>query len=190
MNRSISRFLVPVLVLSLLFSLAGCKGEISSEDTSVSADSTEVDSYLLLDTEIKEYNYMYNLYLRSNPDKMQVKKGSTKTPNGEECSFAYTKADTYKSLALTKNYSDKMVMDEYFRLNDGSLFLARTTTFSDNTFGPVEKYIVRSGKLLFLDPADLKVKTLADLEADGETKIMADHDMFLHFEDIEYVYEQ
>ncbi len=192
MYRSISRFLVPVLVLSLLFSLAGCKGEISSEDTTATSAtaSTLVDSYLLLDTEIKEFNTLYNVYMKANAEKREVKSGKGKTYNGEDCDFIYAKTESYKTLTLTKKYSDKMVVDEYFRLNDGSLFLARSTAYNDGTFGLVEKYVVRDNKLLFLDSSDKTVKTLAEINSDNQTKIMAEHDMFLHFEDIEYVYEQ
>ncbi len=191
MHRTVRHISATILIVALLFTMAGCKGAISSEDTSAPSDATtEVNSYLLLDTELKEFNAVYNLYMRTHSSEMDVKRGTGKTPNGEECTFSYTKTEMYKSLTLMRELSDKTIVDEYFKLDDGALFLARSTAFKNGTFGPVEKYIVRSGKLFSLNTTDLKVDTLADLETDGETKVMADHDMFLHFEDIEYVYEQ
>ena len=191
MRNSIRKITISVLILSIFICLTGCAGKISSDDTSSSADESRAYySYLLLDTELKEFNATFNLYLRTHASEMKVDNGTGKTYNGEECTFMYTTTNMYKSLTLTKSYSDKMVVDEYFKLDDGALFMARSTAFSDGTFAAVEKYVVRDNKVLFLNEDAKSVETIADLKVDEETKVMADKDMFLHFEDIEYVYEQ
>ncbi|MBO4460100.1 MAG: hypothetical protein J5778_05515 [Clostridiales bacterium] len=186
------RIMISVLILSFIPLLAGCNpGTISSDDVTVPSDtSSVVDSYLLLETEIKEFNALFNLYMRTHTSEMDVKNGNGKTYNGEECTFTYTTTKQYKTLTLTKSYSDKTVVDEYFKLDDGALFLARSTVYTNGTVEPVDKYIVRKNKLLFIDETDKTVKTLADLSTDDEEAIMKDKDMFLHFEDIEYVYEK
>ena len=191
MRRLLGRLTAAVLILSFMSFLTGCNpGSISSDDvTTTSETSSVVDSYLLLETEIKEFNALFNLYMRTHTSEMDVKNGTGKTYNGEDCNFTYTTTKQYKTLTLTKNYSDKTVVDEYFKLDDGALFLARSTVYTNGKFDPVDKYIVRKNKLLFVDETDKTVKTLADLTTDDEETIMKDKDMFLHFEDIEYVYE-
>lgn len=188
MRKITGKITAAILMITFLFCFAGCSGQRSSEATTTTTKA--YDYYLLLDTEISEFNSVYTLYMRTHPEEMKIDKGTGKTYNGEECTFTYSTTEKYKNLTLTKSYSDRMVVDEYFRLDDGSLFMARTTAYSDGTFGLVEKYIVRDNKVLFLNEETKTVDTIADLSTEEESKVMGDKDMFLHFEDIEYVYEQ
>lgn len=188
MRQIISKITSAVLLLSMAFFFAGCSGARTSDETT--ATTRPYEYYLLLDREISEYNSVYSLYMRTHAEEMKINRGTAKTPGGEDCSFTYTTTEKYKNLTFTRSYSDKTVIDEYFRLEDGCLFMARTTAYSDGTFGLVEKYIVRKNKVLFLNEETKTVDTVAELNSDNESQVMHDKDMFLRFEDIEYVYEQ
>lgn len=191
MRRLLGRLTTAVLILSFMSFLTGCNpGAISSDDVTVTSSSPVVDSYLLLETEIKEFNALYNLYMRTHASEMDIKNGKGKTYGGEDCDFTYTTTKKYKTLTLIKSYSDKTVVDEYYTLDDGALFMARSTVYTNGTVEPVDKYIVRDNKLIFIDETDKSVKTLADFATDSEETVMRDKDMFLHFSDIEYVYEK
>lgn len=85
------------------------------------------------------------------------------TPAGNNCHVRYFRSDNgvYESITLEVERGNFIQMDEYFKLSDGNVFVARSY-FDPETHEPhVEKYILAGNSLYSIDAAN---ETLTEVE--------------------------
>lgn len=154
------RKLVSILisVTIMLFAFVGCAEDAALNSTKAAPSYEEVM------TTINDFEDTYSNYLRNNQDKLIQINSEGNTPSGVPCSSLYltTEDKAISSCSLQITYEDRMCIDEYFLINDSTLFIAHSDNVpTDGTFGgELSKYIIIDGTLYLINETEQTVSVV------------------------------
>ncbi len=181
--RSKARILITtILAILIIFAFSGC-----SEEAGIPILTESGPSYEELKAKVDVFDQVYANYWDNNEDELKVLTGEGESPLGNSCYYQYVtniegknKADTVKSctLYITNDQGESWV-DEYFAVDNATLFIARTTVPADNSLGEITKYIYVDNTLYIIDEEE---STLTPVEK-ADTL-----DLYLTFSDLTELY--
>lgn len=183
-------FIAVALIAALVLAGTGCEKKISSSDTnSNTVEVVDPLSYGAIDAKMREYTFGINEYMREHSSEVSQKTKKGTTPGGvpAECVYTLSPDNKYESLQMEKTVENGVQYDEYFNMGD-SIFITRTTVYSDGGFEPVDKYYIIAGVLYRVDITDQTVTKLVDLSDPAAEEIRANIDIYLSFEEIRAIY--
>ena len=184
-------FVAAVLIAAMVLAGTGCDKKISSSDNTnpKTVDVVDPISYGAVDAKMREYTFGINEYMREHFSEVSQKTKKGSTPGGvpADCTYTLTPDSKYESLQMEKTIENGVQYDEYFNMGD-SMFITRTTVYSDGNFEPVDKYYIIAGALYKVDITDQTVTKLVDLNDPAVEEIKANIDIYLSFEEIRALY--
>lgn len=134
-------------LIASLFMFSACE-----DDATLATLNESQPSYGTVITEIDEYTSAYSEYMASVTNDENAYSISVKdsyTASGIPCcgTLLTTTEGGYQRLTVQIEYETNEVVDEYFKVSDSLIFIARTTSTDDSTLGTVEKYCIIDGTL-------------------------------------------
>ena len=183
MRKSIKSILTILMAFTVIFGIVSC----SAEEAAIPMLTDNTPSYEDVKKKIDLFDEVYGNYVYHNQEELKGSSGEGYTPLGNSCVYTYVtniegknKADTVRSCTLEITHDDgSMVVDEYFAVDNQTLFIVRTTNPGDGTFGEVFKYVVLDNTLYEINE---KEATLTQVEK-ADTL-----DLYLSFAEIKDLY--
>jgi hypothetical protein len=170
--RKISAIILTLTVALMLF-LSACAKEPESV--------IEIPDFTETMNMISEYEGSYALFMNSKGNTVTRYESEGTTPLGLDCTATYTAAPDgmYKNVAIVATRDGSEMHDEYFALNDDTMFVVRSY-ISDGTIH-IEKYLCDSGVLFSIDEANSTILPVTDVDS---------LDLYTDFTELETTYAQ
>lgn len=185
MKKLTCLFLTSVLLLSCTFGVTSC----SEDATPNIIEATTTASYDELKAKVDAFDDVYAFYCYNKQDELRMNSGEGFTTLGSPCFYTYianiagtNAADTVKSCTLeVVNDDGSSRIDEYFAVDNSTLFIARTEIEYEGAVGDVVKYICTDHTLYLVDEVN------ASLSAIEKPDTL---DFYLDFSEITELYGQ
>ena len=183
MKKKLRLLIVALLSVLMIFSAVSCREEAATPFFNGDNEPT----YQELSQKVDVFEQVYGNYLDNHQDEVKILNGEGYTPLGNTCAYTYitniegiNKADTVKSCTLfvTEDGGAQHV-DEYFAVDNSTLFIARTTVPTDGSLGEVTKYFYVDNKLY---KANEQESTLEQIDKPDTL------DLYLSFKDLTDLY--
>ncbi|MBR6484929.1 MAG: hypothetical protein IKT14_07900 [Clostridiales bacterium] len=145
--------LIMAILVFACFAVSCSKAEPSvSETTLPDIANIELPDYASTMQMINEYEISYAEFMNNATEKVNRTETSGTTLLGNTCNARYTVTETgmYKNVALEVTRDNLLMYDEYFALDDTTMFVARSYLDADNK-PHIEKYVSVNGILFFID---------------------------------------
>ncbi|SMC61167.1 hypothetical protein SAMN06296952_1929 [Oscillospiraceae bacterium] len=142
MNKVFSRVSAVICTLALALSLVAC-----TENADASATATNPD-YTTLTTKIYDYQNSFGDFMNDESNNVYFKTSEGSTPGGNYCTASFLESEdgAFKKCSLEVTRDDVVECDEYFLVDESTVFIARAP-ISGNDSVYIEKYVIISGTL-------------------------------------------
>ena len=174
MNKVFSRFTAVVCTFILALNLVAC-----TENADATTSATNPD-YTTVNTQIFEYQNGFGDFMNDESNNVYYKTSEGFTPAENYCtaSFLQSEDGTYQKCTLEVTRGEVVECDEYFLINESTVFIARAPMSGTDSIY-VEKYLIINGTLYQINDDTQTVDPVSRPDA---------LDLYLSFSEIKSLY--
>lgn len=175
MNKLLKNITSILLIGILALSTASC-----AENADVFKKNTAPDYAVTLDT-LETYQGGYADFMTAGEGNIFYKHSEGFTPAGNYCESTYLESEdgVYMNCTLEVQRNDRVEYDEYFRVDENTMYFVRSFNDTENGNFSIEKYVVISGTLYYINPETETVDTVSKPDS---------LDMFLSFSELKTLF--
>lgn len=175
MNKLLKTITSALLIGVLALSTASC-----AENADLFKKNTAPDYAATLET-FDTYQSGYADFINAGEGNIFYKQSEGFTPAGNYCESTYIESEdgTYMNCTLEVQRNDRVEHDEYYRVDENTMYFVRSFSAEGSTLFTIEKYVVISGKLYFINPETETVDPVAKPDS---------LDMFLSFSELKTLF--
>jgi len=175
MNKVLKNITSILLIGIMALSLVAC-----AENADVLKTNSAPDYAATLET-FDTYQSGYADFMSAGEGNIFYKQSEGFTPAENYCSSTYIESEdgTYMNCDLEIQRNDRTEHDEYFRIDDSTMYVVRSFIDPETSAVTIDKYVVISGKLFFINPETETVDAVAKPDS---------LDMFLSFSEIKTLF--
>jgi hypothetical protein len=174
MNKVFSRFAAVICTLGLALSLVAC-----TENADATAAATNPD-YTTIKNKIYEYQNGFGSYMNDESNGVYFKTSEGTTPGENYCTASFLESEdgTYQKCSLEVTRGDLVECDEYFLIDESTVFIARAPmSGSDEIY--VYQYVIIGGTLYEINDAQQTIDPVSRPDA---------LDLYLSFSEVKSLY--